>query len=211
MPPRPLRRPMALGENGMRFLVLGAGSLGGYLGGMLMKGGADVAFLVRPGRAAQLAGRGLVVRLPDGEFRQQVRTLAAGEIDGPYDVVLLTCKSYDLASAIDAVAPALGERSVVLPVLNGLNHIAVLSDRFGRGRVLGGVSNIAAARSPEGEVIPLPGPERHHGFRRIERDRDGALRRHPARLCRRRRAVPGQRRHHGRDVGEAVRLCRDRR
>jgi 2-dehydropantoate 2-reductase len=142
----------------MRFLVLGAGSLGGYLGAMLLKGGAEVAFLVRPARAAQLAERGLVVRLADGELRQPVRTVLAGELDGPYDVVLLACKTYDLGSAADAVAPALGEASAILPVLNGLGHIDFLADRLGRGQVLGGVSNIAAARSPDGEVIPLPGP-----------------------------------------------------
>ena len=49
----------------MRSLIIGAGALGGYYGGMLLKGGADVTFLVRPGRAAQLAERGLVVKSAD--------------------------------------------------------------------------------------------------------------------------------------------------
>jgi 2-dehydropantoate 2-reductase len=141
----------------MRFLVLGAGSLGSYFGGMLLEGGAEVRFLVRPGRAAELAERGLVIKLPDREVRRPVRALLASEIDVHQDVILLACKSYDLESAIEAVAPALGERSAVLPILNGINHIATLADRFGRDRVIGGVSNIAAARSAEGEVIPLPG------------------------------------------------------
>src|SRR5262249_37945748 len=87
----------------------------------------------------------------------QVRTLLAGQIENHYDVVLLTCKSYDLESAMEAVAPALGDGSAVLPVLNGINHITALTDRFGRERVLGGLSNVAAARSPEGEVNRLPG------------------------------------------------------
>jgi len=141
----------------MRFLVLGAGSQGSYFGGMLLQGGADVSFLVRPERAAELAERGLVIKLPDGEIRQRVRALLAGEIDGRYDVVLLACKTYDLGSAIEAVAPALGERSAILPIQNGINHIEVLVDRFSRDRVLGGLSNVAAARSPDGEVIWLPG------------------------------------------------------
>jgi 2-dehydropantoate 2-reductase len=141
----------------MRFLVLGAGSLGSYLGGMLLEGGAEVGFLVRPGRAGELAERGLVIKLPDSQIRRPVRTLLAGEVDGHYDVVLLACKSYDLASAMEAVAPALGEHSAVLPILNGINHITSLAERFGRNRVIGGVSNIAAARSSEGVVIRLPG------------------------------------------------------
>jgi 2-dehydropantoate 2-reductase len=141
----------------MRFLVLGAGSLGSYFGGMLLKGGAEVDFLVRPRRAAELAERGLVIKLPDRQICRPVRTLLADQIDGHYDVVLLACKSYDLDGAMEALAPALGEHSAVLPVLNGINHIATLAGRFGRDRVIGGVSNIAAARSPEGEVIRLPG------------------------------------------------------
>lgn len=141
----------------MRFLVLGAGSQGSYFGGMLLRGGADVTFLVRPNRAAELAGRGLVIKLPEGELRQAVRTMLADRIDGTYDLVLLTCKSYDLDSAIAAVAPAVGRHSAVLPVLNGVKHMEILADRFGHGRVLGGLSNVAAARSPEGEVTRLPG------------------------------------------------------
>jgi ketopantoate reductase len=50
----------------MRFLVLGAGALGGYFGGMLIKGGADVTFLVRPARAVQLKRDGLVIKMQDG-------------------------------------------------------------------------------------------------------------------------------------------------
>jgi 2-dehydropantoate 2-reductase len=141
----------------MRFLVLGAGSLGSYFGGLLLQGGADVSFLVRPKRAAELAEQGLVIKLPDGHLRQRVRTLLAGRIDGRYDVVLLACKTYDLESAIEAVAPALGEDGAILPVLNGIGHITTLADRFGRDRALGGLTNVAAARSPEGEVIRLPG------------------------------------------------------
>ena len=141
----------------MRFLVLGAGSQGSYFGGLLLQGGADVSFLVRPSRAAELAERGLVIKLPGRDIRLQPRSLLADRIDGAYDVILLACKSYDLGSAIEAVAPAVGERSAILPVLNGVNHIAVLTERFGSGRVLGGLSNVASARSSGGEVMQLPG------------------------------------------------------
>jgi 2-dehydropantoate 2-reductase len=156
MPPRPLLASFPSG-GGMRFLVLGAGSQGGYFGGMLLQGGADVSFLVRPNRAAELAERGLIISLSDRRIRQPVKTLLAGQIESGYDVVLLTCKTYDLASAMEAVAPAVGEHSAVFPILNGINHMTVLADRFGRDRVLGGLSNVAAARSPEGEVVRLPG------------------------------------------------------
>ena len=137
----------------MRFLILGAGGLGGFYGGMLLKGGADVAFLVRPRRAARLAARGLIVKNPEGDFVAPVRTLLAGEVDGPYDIVLLACKAYDLESAIEAIAPAVGPQSAVLPVLNGISHITILTDRFGDHRVLGGMSLVRAELSPEGDIV----------------------------------------------------------
>jgi 2-dehydropantoate 2-reductase len=117
----------------MRFLIIGAGALGGYYGGMLLQGGADVTFLVRPRRAAQLAERGLVIKLPEGDFKTAVKTVSAGAIDGPYDTVVPTCKAYDLDAAIDDFAPALSPDGAVLPVLNGINHVNVLSDRIGAG------------------------------------------------------------------------------
>ncbi|HVH76870.1 MAG TPA: 2-dehydropantoate 2-reductase [Stellaceae bacterium] len=137
----------------MRFLIVGAGGLGGYYGGMLVKGGADVAFLVRPRRQALLAARGLVINSADGDFLSPVKTLRAGEINGPYDVVLLACKAYDLDGAIAAIAPAMGPQSAVLPVLNGINHIAVLEEHFGAGRVLGGVSYVRAEVTQAGEIL----------------------------------------------------------
>lgn len=145
----------------MRFLMIGAGALGGYYGGMLLKGGADVSFLVRPGRAAQLAERGLVVKTPEGEFATPVRTVRAGAIEGRYDIAVLACKAYDLASGIEDFAEALSPGGAVLPLLNGINHIAVLSERFGAARVLGGVTLFSVVQTPEGDIV-LPG----HGSRR---------------------------------------------
>jgi 2-dehydropantoate 2-reductase len=137
----------------MRYLILGAGALGGYFGGLLIKGGADVTFLVRPARAAQLRRDGLVVKTQDGgELRTQVKTVQQGQLDGMYDVILLSCKAYDLDGAIDAIAPAMGEQSVVVPVLNGVRHIDVLTERFGAGRVLGGLTVINAALMSDGTI-----------------------------------------------------------
>jgi 2-dehydropantoate 2-reductase len=137
----------------MRYLVLGAGALGGYFGGMLIKGGADVTFLVRPARAAQLRNDGLIVKTQDGgEFRAQVKTVQQGQLDGTYDVILLSCKAYDLDGAMDAIAPAMSGQSVIVPVLNGVRHIDVLKERFGPDRVLGGLTVINAALMPDGTI-----------------------------------------------------------
>lgn len=134
----------------MRILVLGAGALGGYFGGRALERGLDVAFLVRPRRAEQLARDGLVVESAFGEIRRPVTTLAAA---GPgFDVVLLAAKAYDLDSAIAAIRPAVEAGAVVLPVLNGIRHMERLNAAFGAGRVWGGLAQISASLGPDGTI-----------------------------------------------------------
>jgi 2-dehydropantoate 2-reductase len=140
----------------MRFLVLGAGAIGGYFGGKLHKAGADVTFLVRPKRAAQLATRGLVLKTQTEEIEAKVKTVLAGQIDGPYDVIVLCCKAYDLLDAMAAIAPGVGPGSAVLPFLNGIKHVGTLSDRFGAEQVLGGLTAVNAVLAPNGDVIQSP-------------------------------------------------------
>src|SRR6188474_1836540 len=107
----------------MRFLVLGAGAVGGYFGGRLAEAGRDVTFLVRGARANALAEHGLRAESPLGDFTVPVKVAIAGRVGGPYDVVLLTAKHYDLDAAIDAIRPGVGPDGVVLPLLNGLVHL----------------------------------------------------------------------------------------
>ena len=66
--------------------------------------------------------------------------------------MLLTCKAYDLPSAMDALAPAVGDGTAILPLLNGVRHIDVLKERFGVKHVLGGMSVINAALLPDGAI-----------------------------------------------------------
>jgi 2-dehydropantoate 2-reductase len=136
----------------MRILVLGAGAIGGYYGGRLVEGGADATFLVRPRRAQVLAERGLVVRSALGDIERKVKTLLAGDLHEAFDLVLLSCKAYDLDDAIEAIVPAVGPRSAILPLLNGINHMAVLSGRFGAERVLGGACGIGVVLEPSGDI-----------------------------------------------------------
>src|SRR5215207_6299764 len=136
----------------MRILFLGAGAIGGYYGLQLAQAGADVSFLVRPARAAQLERDGLLVQTRGEERRQAVRTLLAGQVDRPFDIVVLTCKAYDLPSAMEAIAPAVDPASVVVPLLNGLAHLDALDARFGPARVLGGVAYIATTLGEDGVI-----------------------------------------------------------
>lgn len=142
----------------MRILALGAGGVGGYFGGRLAAAGVDVTFLVRPRRAAQLAAAGLVIESPLGNLTLPApATVAAGDAGrvAPFDVVLLTCKAYDLGSAMDAIASFVGPSTAVLPLLNGMAHLDALDGRFGPSRVLGGLCKIAATLTADGVIRHL--------------------------------------------------------
>lgn len=137
----------------MRILILGAGGIGGYFGGRLASAGADVQFLVRPARAEVLARVGLVVKSPLGDFHVPVKTLMTAT--DPFDAVLLACKAYDLNDAMEAVAPAVGPSTVILPLLNGVRQLDMLDARFGRNHVLGGLCHIGVTVNAAGEILHL--------------------------------------------------------
>lgn len=141
----------------MRVLVVGAGALGGYFGGCLVKGGRDVTFLARGQRAAQLTADGLRITGPHVSFTGPVRTALAGSINETFDLVLLAVKAYGLDDAMRDMASAIGPATMVLPVLNGMSHIDTLSSMFGTDRVLGGMAQIGAAMSADG-LIELQWP-----------------------------------------------------
>ncbi|MEM6624703.1 MAG: ketopantoate reductase family protein [Pseudomonadota bacterium] len=135
----------------MRILFLGAGALGGYFGGRMTAGGADVTLLVRPARREALA-EGLRIESPLGDAVVPVRTIVGGEQDGPFDVVMLTNKAYGLEPALDAIAPYIGANTAIVPVLNGLAHYAAIEARLPGVPVLGGVAHIPAELRPDGTV-----------------------------------------------------------
>ena len=139
----------------MRVLVLGAGATGGYYGGRLLEAGRDVSFLVRPRRAVELAETGLVIRSAVGSVRLKPKVIAPGELQDSFDLVLLTCKAYDLDEAIEAIAPAVGRKTTILPLLNGLRHFDTLDARFGAERVLGGLCSIAVTLGEKGVIQHL--------------------------------------------------------
>jgi 2-dehydropantoate 2-reductase len=136
----------------MRLLVLGAGAIGGYFGGRLAECGVDVTFLVRPARREQLDRDGLRIQSPLGDYRGKVQTVLSTELEPRYDFVLLTCKAYDLESAMDSVAPAMTGTCAVVPMLNGVAHFDTLDARFGRESVMGGTCAIGVALGSDGVI-----------------------------------------------------------
>lgn len=155
----------------MRILVVGAGAIGGYFGGRLLQNGADVTFLVRPRRAEELARDGLVIKSPHGDVTlPNPPAVLADELNELFDIILLSCKAFDLDDAIASFAPAVGPQSAIMPMLNGMRHLDVLDRHFGRERVLGGQCAIAATLDAQRHVVQLS-PMQSLGFG----ERDGAL------------------------------------
>jgi 2-dehydropantoate 2-reductase len=152
----------------MRILVVGAGAIGGYFGGRLLEAGRDVTFLVRPKRAALLAKIGLVIKSRFGDVNLPTPpTVTADALRTPFDLILLSCKSYDLQSAADSFAPAVGPNTAILPLLNGMAHIDYLAERFGGAAVLGGQCVISVTLDADGHILHLNDT---HGVSFGERD-----------------------------------------
>ena len=139
----------------MKILVLGAGGTGGYFGGRLHQGGADVTFLVREKRARQIAAHGLIIESPKDKVTLKVKTLVAADVKPDYDIVMLACKAYDLDAGIAAITPAMGSATCIVPLLNGISHLDRLDAAFGRQRVMGGSCQIAATLTRDGVVKSL--------------------------------------------------------
>ena len=139
----------------MKLLILGAGAVGGYFGGRLAQAGADVTFLVRPQRAQKLARSGLVIKSPLGDAQMMVKTVLQDEVRPDYDLVILSCKAYDLDASIAAIGGAMGPDTLVLPLLNGMAQLARLDEAYGSARVLGGTCYIASTMDADGSIRHL--------------------------------------------------------
>jgi 2-dehydropantoate 2-reductase len=142
----------------MRVLVVGAGALGGYFGARLLQAGIDVTFLVRPHRAEQLRS-GLTVKSPSGDFELPAPpTVLASQLQTGFDLILLSCKAYDLDSAMDSLAPAVDSNTTILPLLNGMKHLVRLRERFGRieaDQIVGDLLECARGKVPESSRVQM--------------------------------------------------------
>jgi 2-dehydropantoate 2-reductase len=140
----------------MRVLIVGAGAVGGYFGARLAQAGRDITFLVRPARAEVLRRDGLRITGPLGDFSIQPKLAShPGALGSPYDLIFLSVKAYALAQAIEDFAPAMGPQSMVLPMLNGMAHLDVLTKRFGPQRVIGGECRVSVQLDPHGAIQQL--------------------------------------------------------
>jgi 2-dehydropantoate 2-reductase len=137
----------------MRIAIMGAGGLGSYLGGRLAQIGHDVSFIARGEHLNALIDKGLKVKSEYGDFR--IKTIIATdnpEKVGEVEVILFCVKSYDALAAAKLMKPMVGKESVIIPVLNGMDHINILNEELGPEHVLGGMAMIVAHLSEPGII-----------------------------------------------------------
>lgn len=139
----------------MRILIVGAGATGGYFGAHLAQAGRDVTFLVREQRKQQLEQQGLRVKSPLGDFSLTPKLLLASELSTPFDLIIVTVKSFALSQAMADIAPAVGAQTLIMPVLNGMRHIDILRQRFGAEKIIGGYCKIHATLGAAGEIVQM--------------------------------------------------------
>jgi 2-dehydropantoate 2-reductase len=137
----------------MRYAVLGAGGVGGLVGGTLAKVGHPVTLLVRPGRRDHYPRRLTVESRALGTFEAPVQV--AERLDEEFDVVWITVKAMALEAALRSVTPERLGSAVVVPLLNGVDHVGQLRDRYGSERVLPGTIRVEAEQARPGRVRHL--------------------------------------------------------
>lgn len=139
----------------MRILMAGAGATGGYFGARLAQAGQDVTFLVRERRYQQLQNNGLVLQTPQGTETLQPQLTQVSTLTGHFDLIIVTVKSFALEQVMEDIAPAVGPDTLIMPILNGMRHIATLQQRFGEDKVIGGLCKINATLGEQGEIIQM--------------------------------------------------------
>jgi 2-dehydropantoate 2-reductase len=137
----------------MRHVVLGAGGVGGLVGGALAKAGHPVTLLVRPGRRDHYSERLSVEREMLGTFEAVVQV--ADRFDGQFDVVWITVKATALEAALRTVSPEKLDDDLVVPLLNGVDHVGQLRERYGAERVLPGTIRVEVEQLGPGRVRHL--------------------------------------------------------
>ena len=137
----------------MRHAVLGAGGVGGLVGGALAKAGYRVTLLVRTGRRDHYPGQLSVESEMLGAFEAPAQI--ADLLDGDFDVVWITVKATALEAALRAVPPEKLGDGVVVPLLNGVDHVEQLRESYGAERVLPGTIRVEAEQIGPGRVRHL--------------------------------------------------------
>lgn len=142
----------------MKIVIFGTGGVGGYFGGRLAQSGQDVTFVARGAHLKTIRKNGLRVDSVNGDFIiSPAQAASSTESIGAADLILLCVKAWQLKDALGQIRPLVQGKTMILPLLNGMEHIETLSETFGAQHVLGGMCRISA-------FIEAPGHIRHAGI-----------------------------------------------
>jgi 2-dehydropantoate 2-reductase len=137
----------------MRFLVIGAGGVGGYVGAKLIAAGEDVTIAARGAHGTALRERGLTIRGPNGDALTPFpKVLEVSALTGQFDVVLVAVKFPGLPEACDELQRVLTPDGVVLPLLNGLSSEDVVASYVGAQRTIAAVAYMSAGLLGAGQI-----------------------------------------------------------
>lgn len=137
----------------MRIAVVGAGGVGGYFGGKLAHGGADVVFIVRGASLAAMRANGLRVDSVFGDFVvNPVNATDDPSSAGKVDAVLLTVKTWQIAEATEKIKPLIGDDTVIVPLENGMEAPEQIAAIAGRAHAAGGLCAIVSFVEAPGHV-----------------------------------------------------------
>src|SRR6186997_920996 len=138
----------------MRFAILGSGAVGGYFGAKLAKAGQDVTFIARGAHLEAIRHHGLEVRSSKlGDFTVRAPAESDTARIGPVDVVIVSVKAYDNATALPMLKPMIGPQSVVLTLQNGVDSVDDCAAIAGQTHVLGGTTYVATALEGPGLIV----------------------------------------------------------
>ena len=137
----------------MKVAVVGVGAVGGYFGGLLARGGADVTFIARGERLEALRARGLTVKSGKGDFSIRIRATDDPAEVGPVNLVLFCVKSYDTEPAIRQALPMVGPHTDVLSLQNGIDNEEQIASIIGKEKVVAGVAYIGASTPEPGLIL----------------------------------------------------------
>ena len=138
----------------MRIAIFGAGSVGGYFGGRLSQVGEDVVFIARGEHLNAMLTHGLRVDSINGDFAvQPVQATDDPSNAGEVDMVLVGVKAWQVSEAAEVMRPMIGPETFVLPLQNGLDAPAQLSDVLGVQHVLGGLCGLVCYVAGPGHIV----------------------------------------------------------
>ena len=137
----------------MKFAIFGTGGVGGYFGGRLAQAGEDVTFIARGHHLSAIHQTGLSVDSIRGDFVvNPAKATDSTQSVGAVDVVILAIKGWQLDEAILQMKPLIRDTTVIVPLLNGIEHMEALVNAFGSEHVLGGVCRISAFIADAGHI-----------------------------------------------------------